>query len=243
MQFQEGFDIGTLLFPMLIVVGICFLGLVTWLIVIFTRTQKKPDAQFVKPQLSETKDGTLPYILAIRRSGSEWVIDVKGQRANAFNAPYDTATRKEALEALRELARFARDRLQDKAAPTQVTLEPLVGTTLPRPDLPSNALPATMGEPVSGTTRTRPRSTGSTDVPSSSLTVPVLDLAREIGEIVDELLAKSPSLQNHAVVLINARTEGINFVVDGAAYKEVEDIPIPEIRELIRQATREWERR
>jgi len=228
MQFQEGLDMGAVLFPMLIVVGLCFLGLIIWLIVILSRTRNKPDAQSVKQQLSEEQDETLPYILAIRRVGTEWEIYVKGQRANVFNTTYDSITRKEALEALRELARFVRDQLRERDAPT-------------RPDLSSDASPSTTGSTLFRISRTRPRSTVSTDAPSPSPTVPVMNLKQEIGEIVHELLANTPSLQNHGVDLIDAQTGGINFVVDGVVYKEVDDIPNLEIRKLIRRATKEWE--
>ncbi len=243
MIFQEGFDMGAVLFPMLIVVGLCFLGLIIWLIIILSRTRNKPGAQSVKQQLSEEQDETLPYILAIRRVGTEWEIYVKGQRANAFNTTYDSITRKEALEALRELARFARDQLRGRDAPTRITPESSIETTLTRPDRSSDASPSTTGSTLFRISRTRPRSTVSTDAPSPSPTVPVMNLKQEIGEIVHELLANTPSLQNHGVDLIDAQTGGINFAVDGVVYKEVDDIPNLEIRKLIRRATKEWESR
>ena len=223
MLFQEGVDVGAVLYPMLLVVGVCFLGLVIWLIIILTRTKKEPDAQAVKQQLTDEPGHIPPYILAIGRTGTEWEIYVKGLRATA-DTIYDSITRKEALEALRVLARYARDRLQVKADP--ITVMPEV-------------TPSAHEIGLTGVSRP----TGSSDYSPSSPGMSDMNLAKEIGEIVDELLANTPSLQQHAVDLLNAQTEGINFVVDGAVYAEVEDIPNPEIRELIRRATKEWERR
>jgi hypothetical protein len=73
--------------------------------------------------------------------------------------------------------------------------------------------------------------------------IPSMNLAQEIGEIVDEMLAQTPSLQGRAVSLTNAVGGGIAFAVDGKVYRELDQIPDPEIRELIRRATKEWERR
>ena len=70
-----------------------------------------------------------------------------------------------------------------------------------------------------------------------------IDLAHEIGEILDEMMAHRPELQGHAVTLQNRPGRGIAFVVDGTIYDEMEEIPVPEIRTLIREATKEWERR
>ncbi len=238
MLFQEGFDVGTVLYPMLVVVGACLLGLVIWLFVILTRAKKEPDAQPVKQQFTDEPGHVPLYTLAIRRAGTEWEIYVKGLRANA-DTIYDSTTRKEALEALRVLARYARDRLQVKAEPMGVVPEVAPQISQARSELSSEVTPSTVEFDLRGVSRP----TGPYDYPSASTGVPDMNLAQEIGEIVDELLAKTPSLQKHAVDLLSAQTEGINFVVDGAVYNEVEDIPIPEIRELIRKATREWERR
>ena len=242
MLFQEGIDVGAVLFPMLLVVGVCFLGLVIWLIVILTRTKKEPDAQPESQQLTGAPGNIPPYILAVGRSGTEWEIYVKGLRAKA-DTTYDTTTRKEALEALRVLARYARDRLQVSTEGIRTMPEQAPQPTRVQSETPSEVRAPTAEIDLTSVSRTQAQATGVTDYPPAPSGVTDMNLAREIGDIVDELLADSPSLQHHAVDLINAKTEGINFVVDGAVYNEVDDIPNPEIRELIRRATREWERR
>ncbi len=243
MQLQEGFDIGALVLPVLIVVGLCILGLVVWITTVLTRSRYKPNGQSAVPPLSVAQDETPPYTLAIRRSGSEWAVYVKGQRANASTAPFDKATQTEVIEALRELARFERVKIQRSAAPAPVVNEPPAATLPEQPDKPSPASMAAKVGSLSGTAPARPRSNPPTEAPLPAVSLPGMDLAREIGEIVDELIARSPALQNHAVTLMNAQTKGINFVVDGVVYNAVDEIPNAEIQTLIRQATREWERR
>jgi hypothetical protein len=78
---------------------------------------------------------------------------------------------------------------------------------------------------------------------TSDAAMPFIDLAHEIGEIVDEMLPQRPSLRGHAVSLQNRPGHGIAFVVDGTIYQELTDIPNPDIQALIRDATKEWERR
>jgi hypothetical protein len=232
MLFQEGIDAGKLIVPFLFVVGACFLALVAWLIILLTRSKKAPDEQPTQLQQTYQPSNTPSHILAVRRSGTAWEIYVKGQRVTASTV-FDPLTRKEALEALRVLARFARSRLQVTAEPLHVKQE-------------VTAAPTHIETPVSGSSATPEIDLTDAPQPQARLTpssVAGMNLAREIGEIVDELLAETPSLQHHAVDLISAQTEGINFVVDGTVYNEVEDIPIPEIRELIRKATKEWEHR
>jgi hypothetical protein len=243
MLFQEGFDVGNLLFPLLAVVGLCLLGLITWLTIILVRPKKAPDAQAMPLQSPDEQHKPVPFLLAIRRSVIDWDIYVKGQRANTPNMTLDVTTRKEVLEALRELARFARSHLQGNAPAMPATAEPS-SAVKPTQPAPSPGISAFSSGGLAGdVSLSRPRIAGVTDSPASPSTVTGMNLAQEIGEIVDELLARTPSLQHHAVDLINAQTEGINFVVDGVVYNAVEDIPIPEIKELIRKATKEWERR
>jgi hypothetical protein len=37
--------------------------------------------------------------------------------------------------------------------------------------------------------------------------------------------------------------KGIRFAIDGKVYDDLSEIPSPEIRAVIRKATKEWERR
>ncbi|MBN2394691.1 MAG: hypothetical protein JXR84_28425 [Anaerolineae bacterium] len=70
-----------------------------------------------------------------------------------------------------------------------------------------------------------------------------LDLAREIGAIVAEMQMRIPSLAGRSIKLQNAPSGGVCFAIDGIVYADVNEIPNPEIRALIRAATKEWERR
>ncbi len=70
-----------------------------------------------------------------------------------------------------------------------------------------------------------------------------IDLAKEIGDIVEEMLDQSPTLRRHSIRLQNVPGQGVAFVVDGIRYGELNDIPDPEAQTLIREATKEWERR
>ena len=73
--------------------------------------------------------------------------------------------------------------------------------------------------------------------------MPRIDLAREIGAIVDEMQAQVPQLQDRSIRLHNTASGGIQFAIDGVVYEDVHDIPDELVRKLIKAATREWERR
>ena len=228
---QQGLDITAWFLPFLIVIVLCIIGLTIWLTGTFSRTKNRSDAQKAQPvkqQFTNRANDAQPYVLAIRHSGTDWQIYVNGQLANT-NWTYDSKTRNRVIEALRALLLFVRKQLHET-----VTLEFTTPETVEKPTPVTN---------VAGISRNQPAPVVPNEVPPVIPSTSVLDLAHEIGEIVDEMLAKSPTLQSHAVNLINAQTEGINFFVDGVIYNQVTDIPNAEIQELIRRATREWERR
>ena len=79
--------------------------------------------------------------------------------------------------------------------------------------------------------------------PDLSSMMPRIDLAREIGAIVDEMQAQAPQLQERSIRLHNTASGGIQFAIDGIVYEDVNDIPSDLVRKLIKAATREWERR
>ena len=68
------------------------------------------------------------------------------------------------------------------------------------------------------------------------------DTAKEIGQIVEDLQVRMPSLARHSIRLQNAAGGGVLFFVDGQLYQNLEDIPTLEIQALIRAATKQWER-
>jgi hypothetical protein len=73
--------------------------------------------------------------------------------------------------------------------------------------------------------------------------MPTINLAEEIGDILDEMIKSSPELSGYSIGLINTPTGGVGFAVEGKVYHDLSEIPNPEIRALIRRATKEWERR
>ena len=64
----------------------------------------------------------------------------------------------------------------------------------------------------------------------------------QIDEILQEKL-KNSSLEGHGIRLVELPGRGMAVVVGLQRYDSIEEVPDPEIREAIRQATSEWESR
>jgi hypothetical protein len=239
---QEGLDVGALIYPLLVVVGLCFIGLVAWLVIVLIRKRKRRETQPVKTESVVETMQRPQFTLAVGRSGSGWEIYVKGMPASA-DTVFDAVTRLEVLDGLKVLARYVRNRLEDGGAPQRAASQPAVKVEVSQTELPEGVAPPPAEISLTGESPGQMRSAGLTEYPAAPPPLTDMNLAQEIGEIVDELLSNTPELKGHAVDLINAQTAGINFVVDGIVYDAVEDIPNEEIQALIRRATREWELR
>lgn len=222
--------LSALILPILILLGIGAVIAVIWLIWTATRPQEDQGMRAAQPQAAEE-------VLSIRRRSQEaWEIRVHGKPYASLESVPDPATRAEALAALRALAAFAgyqRPSPASSSAATSASTGPKTPLTDRRPT------DAERERMLLAALTTPPQDRRG--VPSASF--PTIDLAHEIGEILDEMIARRPELQGHAVTLQNRPERGIAFVVDGTIYDEIEEIPHPEIRTLIRDATKEWERR
>ena len=242
-----------LLPAILVLLGIGIVSIVGWLVWTFTRSGGRGSSQNELPGIAATVTEAVPvsvqpqapaHFLALSRGTDGWEVYVRGQRYGSLDAVLDTQTRDDVVDAIRALARFAHDYVQRQRGAGRAATPPEGNGSVTRDPVPSTASDAV----PSARSIPRPPTLPAVDPlqrrasPSPSL-VPTVNLAQEIGEIVDEMLAKTPSLEGHAVTLTSAPGGGIVFAVDGKLYRELDDIPHPEIRGLIRQATKEWERR
>lgn len=80
----------------------------------------------------------------------------------------------------------------------------------------------------------------STDVPKESSTPK--SIALQIDEILQEKLEDSP-LKERAIRLMELPGKGLVVMVGMEQYEGVQEIPDPEVRDLIRECVAEWERR
>ncbi len=232
---QNGDQLYAWLLPLLIVLAVGIVVMVAWLVWVLTRRKEdRPASALTVPPESSGED--VEYFLGLKRSKSgKWEVHVQGRRYAALAAIPDANVRAEVLAALRSLASFARDYVQQRQREEEAMSRPASSSA--REGVRAASPPGVGAGP------TRPQEPLTRRVASPSAMIPTIDLAHEIGEIVDELLIASPSLQGRSVKLTNLPGGGISIAVDGAVYREVDEIPDPEIRALIRQATKEWERR
>ena len=241
---QNSSQFESLLLPILIILIIGIVAIAGWLTWLSVRSRRQNTPASAGAQ--STGDTPQAYTLGLKRDTiGGWEIYVRGQRCRTLAAVSDPQTRDEVISALRTLAGFAKGvggRVQPAAPPAESSSREIKPTT--QAALPASPLPQHMAPPAQTTYAGTP---GAVEPPARRTTtlqgsIPTIDFAYEINSILDELLAQTPALQGHAVVLQNI-PGGINFFVDGTAYHEIVDIPSAEIQALIRQATREWERR
>ncbi len=237
----------------LVILGVGILSIAGWLVWVFTRPGgwRPPGSKEVDMPASadaETPgaaqiEPAAPF-LTLTRGLDGWEIAVSGQRYGSLEDVADAETRDEVVDAIRALARFASNYVQ-----RQRSVGPSPTADAADESGPRDPAPTTTDSSVSlQQLPARPPNAAAVDsyprrIPTTPALIPSINLAQEIGDIVEEMLAETPSLQGHAVTLTSGRGGGIVFAVDGKLYREIDEIPHPEIRELIRQATREWERR
>ncbi len=230
------------LLPMaLFFVVVTVIGLSIWLTFAFIRRNKgeNPAAEGAGGQ--EVRLFTAPApsaapgkdVLQVRLNAQGlWEVWIYGTRYTNLDAVPDVAVRDQVVDAVRILAGFSRSYIQKQQKPAAPTVE----AQAPKPLIPeSGSVPKVTLPPASGVELRRPT--------APPTLIPEINLAKEIGDIVDELKARSPSLRERSVRLQNALGGGVAFVVDGMAYDSVADIPDIEVQALIRAATKEWERR
>lgn len=222
----------TVLFGLVVV---AIVAILIWLISLWLKPKQEQDVAS-PPQKPPKTPIPVPssapvYLLAVRRTPlGEWDIQVEGQRYRSLEAVPEDEVRQEVLSALRELATFARGYVQSGGQPTPAR----------RP-----ASPSPEATPSASMARRLPTDARSATIRASGppSLMPTINLAEEIGEIVDEMLEDLPALAGRSIRLHNAPEGGVLFAVDGKLYHDVAEIPDQAIQELIRRATKEWERR
>jgi len=248
---MDGFQ--SLLLPILIVVVIGIVTIVGWLTWYFTRSRGRnapvdgisaADADTSQDVRTAAATDAPAHTLAIRRDGAgEWEILVKGRRYFALAAVPDAKLRAEVAGALRTLAAFGgapTSGARVEATRHSGSSRPAVASARPASPLTQRLNQATqtveLDEEISSTGATR-------RITPLHGSVPTIDFAYEINQILEELAEETPLLRDHNVVLQNVPGGGITFFVDGTVYEDRSAIPNAEIRGTIERATREWERR
>lgn len=72
---------------------------------------------------------------------------------------------------------------------------------------------------------------------------PTLNLADEINDIVQAKLLDSPLARDNRIDITSDHSGGIRITVNGQYYATLDDVQNPEIRRLIQESIKEWERR
>ncbi len=184
--------------------------------------------------------GAPPLLCLYRDEHGLWVVEVEGRLYGDLTEVEPIALRVEVLEGIRFLAAFSKREMEHRRAGKE--------QEKPRPVVPPPPPPASSIKPkldlVYGDRPQAKRSRRATMRPSRPpQLLPTIDLAKEIGEIVEVMQARYPTLRDRTIRLQNAAEGGVLFIVDGVRYEAVEAIPDAEVRTLIRAATRAWEER
>lgn len=261
----------SLLVPLLIILGGIVLALAGWLVWSSSR-RKKVRAPSEPPSATSAEvtapQDTAPHpFLEVERATDGWAIYVEGEHYDSLEAVPDPQVRTEVVDALRTLAGFARDYVvrqqrqpQSAARTSSVSPESRHSPAEHGPEKPDYATsqsPSPLSEGIIRPEGHAPAASAASafrapSEPQEPLTrrvtapdalLPTIDFAHEISAIIDELQGQAPDLQDHSVRLTNLPGGGISFAVDGKIYGEIDEIPDAAMRDLIRRATREWERR
>ncbi len=218
---------GTLLLPLFILAILIIVGLTAWLVITLIGGDQKQESKRrqsgAKAQRSSSV--TTSRILSVgRNSRGLWEVQVLGEPYQRLEDVPDAETRTEVVNAIRIVAAFGRNYIakQGKTAPKRA--ETAAPNPTPIPPLPSKE--ARLHRPTKPPTL-----------------IPQINLAKEISEILETKQQQRSSLAKRSIRLQNAPGGGVWFVIDGHTYTAVDEIPDLEVQALIRDATREWEKR
>ena len=248
--------------PLLIMIVIGIIGISVWLTWLYFKSRNKSTGVVNIPAITPPTHND-PDLLSLRHSlTGEWEIYVNGQRYRNLEAVPDEAVRQEVVKGIKTLANFVRKYIQKapraaqlRAAQPAPVPTPPAATTVAPPDLAARitSLPKSSGldaaPPEISSAATISSSRFRLKEPALKRTyapaqfIHTLNLAQEIGEIVDTLLVQSPTLRHRSIKLRNAASGGIEFTIDGIVYGDIHEIPDTEIQTLIQAAIKEWERR
>ncbi|MBN1921628.1 MAG: hypothetical protein JW892_10310 [Anaerolineae bacterium] len=207
-------------------IGLAIVGLIAWLVIAYLQApgQKKTAPEEGLASYSSQADAQ-PDVLTVRLNDRGiWEILVYGIPYRSLGSVPNPEAQQKVVDALKILAGFSKTHIQKQQAKAPQTEPGRLDTTDGLPPIPA----------FREATPSRPA--------PASVFMPQINLAKEIGEIVEELQARVPSLAKTSIRLQNASGGGVLFIVDGQLYQNLEDIPNLEIQALIRAATRQWER-
>ncbi|MCD4738948.1 MAG: hypothetical protein K8R89_06780 [Anaerolineae bacterium] len=204
--------------PVLILIVLSIVGLTVWLVSVSLGDGASQQPGPATRQKSDSEDS----VLSIRRDERGiWVVRVGGTPYHKLAEVPELAMRREVVNALKILVGFSRE---------YISREHREAT--PQPQEPARVT----GELTQLQRKARPPLSQKPPV-----FMPNINLATEIGEILEELVAQHPSLAQRNIYLQNALDGSISFIVDGESYSAVGDISDLEVQALIRTATRQWE--
>ncbi len=225
-----------LLLPALILVGLGILVVAGGLIFYLTRSSSGGNKPTGSSALKIARSVGNAFLMVDRNDRGIWEIFVNGVPYRTLEAVPEEEERQRVIEAVRLLAAFSRQYLEkqkrEQSQPKRVQAAARQLTPAP----PSERL--TIPRPIPD--RETPNALRAAAPPSL---LPQINFAQEVGEIVEELQRRRPSLAARAIMLRNAPDGEIDFIIDGTVYRRPDDIPDLEIQALIREAIKTWEER
>ncbi len=240
---MNGDALGTVLPLLLGLVLLAIVALSAWLALTLARRSARDRSEGGEEGHSPSSSPEEWALLRLDRDEHGlWIVKVRGRPYRDLRDVEDAVLRDEVLEGIRYLAAFSKGYLAQQRKVKEAAETAYASQTRSEDEAPRRIDRARL-ELVYGDRQTkRPRRP--TMRPSRPpVLMPQIDLAREIGDILEEMQADHPALRDRTIRLQNAPEGGIVFVVDGLLYEAVEAIPDGEVRALIRAATRAWEER
>ncbi len=251
---MNGDALGTVLPLLLGLVLLAIVALSAWLALIFARraSGNGADAEVGSSPAVPSPSADDALVRLYRDERGLWIVEVRGQRYADLMEVEDERLRQEVVEGLRFLVAFSKRYVarQRESSVQETPNKPKVKPSASPQGREEQRQRQGVSESVKDKLKLvygersakRPRRPVMRPSRPPAL-LPQIDLAKEIGDILEEMQAKHPALRDRLIRLQNAPEGGVLFVVDGRLYPAVDAIPDEEVRALIRAATRAWEER
>jgi hypothetical protein len=174
---------------------------------------------------------------------SEWLVEVNGMRYRSLRDIHDDKAATKVLEALSGLQRFAGSipiavsASAPSTAPTALPVEPTAAAQPQPPDQPLKPIGPVLAPSVAAAMGQDDRAPSKSRYPA-----PPNSILDQIEKVLQRNVMRDPALIDRRIHIGAAQDGSLLIEVDWNTYRSADEVPEPNVRDVIKSSIQEWER-